>query len=133
MQDNTSLPVGITYSKKLNQFCIGFFITCSVIGFFLALVSIPSFLKSLHPNINNFIKLGVPAFILVFFTGIWLLPIKPLISLNRGLESGDKNARKYQIVWSVLCLLFIPIGTVLYGISLYFMLGHAQTKSYFKE
>jgi hypothetical protein len=65
-------------------------------------------------------------------SAIGFIPAILILKLNGALKQLKAQARIWQIVLSCLFLLGFPIGTILYGISLYFMAFDNQTKAAFE-
>ena len=113
------LPSGVKYARTANFISIILFV---IIALCLAGIAIPNFIKGAQDagatevNPILLVIVGLIAF------SICLTPAILLIILNRGLLQLKERARIYQIILSCLFLLGFPLGTILYGISLYFML-----------
>ena len=137
------LPTGVIYSKVVN--IIGIVLSVLILlilALILGLMSLgrPMLEQELRKEMQG-MQVGMPPgfdmmLMVVLLVGIiFVLTIACIIGtifINRGLSKLDRSARIWQIILSVGNLFFFPIGTVLYGISLYFMLFDERTKKAFE-
>lgn len=128
---NQGQPFGLKYTKAVNLISVFLFV---LIALLLATISFTNFVRAAQDagrpvNLEVLMVSGIAG--LVTF-GIFFLPALILILLNKGLSKRNKKARMWQIILSCFFLLGFPLGTVLYGISLYFMLFDSKTKAVFE-
>lgn len=124
-----SPPFGIKYCKILNYINIFMFISAGVL---MSMIAVPNFLKAAQAagkTANPFLL------IIVGFVcpAIASIPCIFLMWLNKGLSRFDNKARIFQIIISLIGLLAFPVGTILYAVSLYFMLFDKNTKQLFSK
>lgn len=77
-------------------------------------------------------------FVRAVFSGILMLvlfslPVVAPLLLNKGLSKLRPSARQWQIIYSSLMLFGFPVGTVLGGICLYFMLSQETEKAFIPQ
>ena len=129
------LPFGVKYSRIINMVSIAIFI---FVGICLAGIAVPNFIKGAHkaaeeagraPS-DSLALIGTIVGLAAFLVG--LIPVFLLVILNKALLKLKENARIWQIVISWLFLTGFPVGTIMYGISLYYMLFDAKTKEAFR-
>jgi len=119
------IPFGIKYARVLNA--INFYI-CVIASIIIAVGSLYIVGK---PNTCPRIFFYVPWII----AGISVLSFIAflLYKLNEGLIHVEGWAKNAQIIMSVLGLLSFPIGTILWGICLYFMCFDPKTNEAFQR
>ena len=128
------LPFGVKYSRIINIVSIAMFI---LVGFCLAGIAVPNFIKGAHQAAEETGRapsdllplIGTIVGLVAFLIG--LIPVFLLVILNKALLKLKENARIWQIVVSCLFLTGFPVGTIMYGISLYYMLFDKETKEAF--
>jgi O-antigen/teichoic acid export membrane protein len=123
------LPFGVKYARAINLVSIVLFI---LIALCLVAIAIPNFIRGAQeagkePNPAVVIVFGLIAFTIV------LVPAFLLVILNKALLQLKETARVWQIILSCLFLLAFPLGTILYGVCLYFMLFDVKTKEVFRH
>jgi uncharacterized membrane protein len=121
------MPIGIKIVRIIN---ILISIVSTLIGVLLAALTIPSYIRAVsvkagHPNPLVMVVIGFIAFL------FGAIPAILLVRLNKNLKLLKVSARRWQIGVSCLLLLWVPVGTVLSVIALYFMLIDKKTKEAF--
>jgi len=114
-------PFGIKYVVTINYLMMAFCVVAIVGAVVRSFTGMQGGQESFNLNlIAAAIGFGgVPAVILFF--------------INRALSRLNPKGRISQIVLSCILVLAVPVGTVLYGISIYFMLFDPKTKAAFKN
>lgn len=132
---NTSLPTGIIYSRVINVLQIIFLVLTACL-----LLFVPTFILNILPaeellaDSSVVPEQAVRSFlqgIFVFLAVLFLVSAGGIYFINKGLAKLSETARVWQIILAIFSLLYFPIGTILYGVSLYFMLCDAGTKAVF--
>lgn len=123
-----SLLFGVVYSRSINF--LSFLILCAA-GLFL-------FLMVASPALKRYSMDMIPVNILRFkllvagcVSALGWIPALILLKINHDLKKLRPSGREYQIMISGLGLLLFPVGTVLYGISLYYMAFDKATRKAF--
>lgn len=114
-----TLPKSVRYVRLINTISASLWVLISLA--IASSVALPSF--------------GRGAFVYGFLVGIFTMamfsvPVVIFLALNKGLEKLKPSARKWQIIFSCFQLAGFPIGTVLGGICLYFMLSEEATRAF---
>ena len=128
-----TIPFGVKYSRVINFIAVAFIVFLGIFATVVASPVLTEFLAKHSPDgMGNMTSSGRPGLILTIFYGlVCLIPIVLLIMTNRGLLKLRNSAKVLQIIILILFLFLVPIGTILYGISLYFMLFDKKTKEAF--
>ncbi len=129
----TEVPFGVKYCRGVN---IVSMIILAFLGIWATMIATPVFTEFIANNPLavagtkiNILKtqFGIGIFMTIFY----LIPVIVLFFLNRGLSRLGRISRISQIIVSFLFLFLFPIGTILYGISLYYMLFDKKTREIF--
>jgi len=119
-----TIPIGVKYSRVINFIAIAIIIFLVIFATKIASPVLTEFLEKNPPKGINIeissVKISV--MLTIFYSIVCLIPIIILINANRGLLKLNNSAKVMQTIISILFLFIFPIGTILYGISLYFML-----------
>ena len=134
---NQTLPTGVIFAKIINILQIVILVAMALFLLFL-----PGIIFKFIPA-ENFqeISSGMPLEnvksiilgIAVFLGLLSLVSAAGIYFINRGLSQLNRSARIWHIILAVFSLFYFPIGTILYGISLYFMLFEDTTKRAFDK
>ena len=123
----SNIPFGVRLTRAINLVSI---VLNFIIAILLVCIAVPNFIKAaLKAG-----KTANPIVVSIFGLGmlvIFLIPAAFLIKLNKALELLKEKARIWQIVISFLFLLVFPLGTILYGVVLYYMFFDKNTKEAF--
>ena len=124
---SVSLPVGVKYARVINIVTMVWNVVVAVL---LLMIFTPNFIRGAETAGG---KANIPVLIIsaVFIFALLLVPAALLFILNKALLRLKETARIWQIVASCIFLLGFPLGTILYGIGLYFMLFDEATKKAF--
>jgi hypothetical protein len=127
-QVTQTLPFGVSYSRIVN-----FLSTLPLFAFgtgVLLALWIPNIMRLIQPG--GSISTSIFAMLLgLVIAAFAFVPALLLIKINQRLKELNAQARIWQIAVSCFFLLAFPVGTLLYGISLYFMLADEKTKTAF--
>lgn len=129
MFDKEKLPFGIIYCCAINMF--NGLVFLAVGGFFLITSSIAIIGTLLGEGRNSSSQDVYGSLGFIVFSFVILIPGLLLLKLNKGLKALSQTARFWQIVFSCFGLAQFPIGTILHGICLYFMIADTNTKEAF--
>jgi len=123
----TKMPFGIKFTRAVNIVSIVFNF---IISLCLVMIAIPNFIKAAQ-NVGKQANPILMLFLGVVIFSLFSLPAIILIFINKSLGLLKKKLKTWQIIFSIILLLVFPIGTILYGAILYFMLFDKQTKEAF--
>ena len=122
------LPTGVKYAIILNWISVVVYFIC---GILLVLIVVPILLRG-AANTGKEMSGIVTLLIVLGLLAIFYIPAILLIILNKALANLKDTARIWQIIISFLGIFGFPIGTIVYGICLYFLFFDEKTKEAFK-
>ncbi|MGE0268109.1 MAG: hypothetical protein AB7S78_06620 [Candidatus Omnitrophota bacterium] len=122
------LPFGVKYSIVINRLQMG----VAVIVIVLALgMILPDLIEEGRLSAAGEITwLDITGMIFLILA-VGAVPIVLLYFINKGLSALKESARIFQMMVSAVFLIGFPIGTILHGISLYYMIFDEQTRNSF--
>lgn len=121
------MPFGVKFTRIVNVVSI---ISNFIVSILLVMIAIPNFIKAAQ----HVGKQANPILMLILGLAIFLLfsiPAFVLIIINKLLGLLKQKAMIWQIALSIILLFVFPIGTILYGVVLYFMIFDKKTKEAF--
>lgn len=129
MKIDSKLPFGVKYSIMVNRFQMGVAGLVIILAQFMFLPDLME--ESRLSGYSEITWIDITGMICLIFA-VGTIPIVLLYFVNKGLLALKESARIFQMMVSAVFLIGFPIGTVLHGISLYYMIFDQQTKDSFE-
>jgi len=124
------LPGGVKVTIRINYISMVLFTIGAII---LTIGAVPQFRDTVQKTGGEEVSMIFVIMVGIAIFCFCLIPAIILFFLTKGISALNSKARIIQIIWSCLNLLLFPIGTVINGVILYFLIFDSKTKEAFKN
>jgi hypothetical protein len=128
MRLDNRLPFGVKYSIMVNRMQMAVAVIAVILAQFMLLPDLVE--EGRLSGYSDITWIEISGMILLIIA-VGAIPIVILYLVNKRLQALKESARVFQMIVSAVFLIGFPIGTVLHGISLYYMMFDQQTKDSF--